>query len=779
MPPLVRPLAVALLAGAAAALLLPGRAADLLLLAIVAGTGCVLIVPRAEGRRIRAASVGLALLGGLARGSDTPPDGPAPPEERVLVVAEVEALTPARLSKPPPTGDPHDTADAWFSARLPGPERVAVLVHVTLSPGETAPRVLPGDRFRVIGRAEPARTRSNPGEREPRDAPPGVVLRAGGGSALARLPGVRAAALPARAAAALRSTLLERLGAACGAGPGGGLLGCLLLGERSGLDEGDAMAFRRAGAAHVLAVSGLHVVLLIGSAVALWCAVVPAAVRGAVDVWAFTLATGIYCAACGFATPVVRATIFLLVAATARRAGRRSRTLDHLSVAALLVVSVDPRQVLDTGFHLSFLAVAGLALLTRRFREALFPDLAVLERFPEALPPWRLRTLTMFANSVSASFAAFAATAPVVAAAFGQLQPVGPLTNLAAVPMVAALLPAASVLCLLGGVAPAVTGPTAEALALPLRALVDALARLPGAWLSTGPPAPVWLVVSLVALTAACAVRRWDRRHLLLPLACWAALAAGAFRDTHPTRPEVVTLDVGHGMAVLVRSPHGGALLYDAGGHGRAVEDRVVVPALLSLGVRRLGAVFVSHEDADHCAGVPRVVETFCVGRVVVPPDFGRTPSGRAVLRACEEQGVPVVRTGRGERFEWPGIDALVLGPAPCVGRRSRNGDSIVLHVRVRGHAEELTALLPGDVEDGALDDLAADPTVPAADALLLPHHGLGAPGPHLALARRVGARTLVASHGDADVVEVPGAAVTGRDGALRVLPGGIVEPAR
>jgi competence protein ComEC len=587
-------------------------------------------------------------------------------------------------------------------------------------------------------------------------------------------PPARPAMAARRAGEIARRALLERLRAACGGpGPTAALLGCLLFNDRSGLDQATIDAFRDSGTAHLLSVSGLHVVLLAAAARRLARFLVPRRARRRLAMPSLLLLLSIYCGLCRFDTPVVRAAVFLAAAEAARSTMRRPSPLDALAAAAALVVSVDPVQVLDPGFQLSFAAVAGLALLTRGLRSALFPALALYRKFPGALSPGRLRFLERFATALSTSLAASAATAPIVAAVFGRLQPAAPVSNLVAVPLAAFLVPLAAALALLGGCAAWLTAPFAAVAVAPLRLAVDVASSLPGATIETGRPPPVTVLVSVALLcVAAWWIRRRPRAGAVCVAVSWLVLAATQLLRGGPATPEIVALDVGHGLCVLARSGRGGDVLFDAGGHVPGIGRRSIVPALRAMGVRRLGCVFLSHQDADHCSALPDLLAGMSVGEVVVSPGFGADPLPGALVAICRVHGVPVTVVARGDAWMRRGVTVRVLSPCLGVAPVSDNESSIVAHVTVGDRGTRLTALIPGDVEGAALRALASDPTAPPARVLLLPHHGRGDAAWQLALARRLGADVLVASTSAAAPTRVAAALITGRDGAVRVRAG-------
>ncbi len=789
VPPPATALAAGLVAGSAGGALLPLPA----LVAVPAGALALGLVgwalrtrtPTSRRARLVAALAAAALCAGLLRGGAALPPPHVTAEDVPVDVAAV-VTAPAVLY-----ADVEDDAELRSVVRLDTGEQAVLRVRVPR--GAPPPRLLPGDAVRVAATVRTPDAPRNPGARDRRAAArrQGVVyeLAAAGPGAVRARGAAGAGPLVAlrRLGARTRDALLRRLRDVCGDGRAYGLVACLLVGARGDLDAGDVEAFRRAGAAHLLAVSGLHVVLLVGAAEALVRRVAaqllpPRAARVPPLVVAGTLLV-VYPLVCGLATPVVRAAVFLAVALVGRHAGRRTRTLDHAAVAAALIVAADPAEALAPGFHLSFAAVAGLALLTPRFREALFARTDLLARFPEALPAWRLRLMLAVARGTSASLAASVATAPVAAAVFGDVHVAAPLTNLVAVPLAGVLLPTAALASLLGSPAAALTAPAVRVLAWALRTTASAVAALPGATLHTGEP-PLWALVACGALLGVgCVLRPWTRRHLLLPAAACALLVAAPARTCAPRAgvPDVLVFDVGHGLAVLLRGEAGSDVLVDAGARLPGSGARSLLPALQALGVRRLSALALSHEDADHCGAAPDVLATLPVGVVLVPDGFGGDPAGRRVLAACRAHDVPVVACARGDRFELADVRIDALHPLPGRPGPAGNEGSLVLHARLRDRGDggdrggrALAALLPGDLAGTPLDALAADRTLPRADVLLLPHHGRGDAAPQVALARRLGARFLVASTPESVPTDVPGALSTGRDGALRLRRSGV-----
>src|SRR6185295_6075857 len=124
-----------------------------------------------------------------------------------------------------------------------------------------------------------------------------------------------------------------------------------------------------------------------------------------------------------------------------------------------------------------------------------------------------------------------------------------------------------------------------------------------------------------------------------------AALAIGAGLVTiAATRPDglahILVLDVGQGEAILVQAPEGPALLVDTGGGGPGRGDRgerVVVPVLRRLGLRRLAALALTDGAPDHAGGLMGLLEGMPIDEVWIPAGV----EGATWLDPVVARGIP------------------------------------------------------------------------------------------------------------------------------------------
>jgi competence protein ComEC len=524
-------------------------------------------------------------------------------------------------------------------------------------------------------------------------------------------------------------------------------------------------AFSRSGLAHVLALSGQQVTLLL---IALGLVLAPLGVRRYPVLIGLLIA---YVLIVGPGPSVVRAALMGGAALVTLWLGRgRLEILPALGLSAICTLLAGPRWIGDLGWQLSHLAVLGLAVFAPVVTRA-------LGRFKPAtraplLEHVRWRVLSFVALTLGTTLAAQAATLPLSASAFGIVPLASPVANLIAAPLVMVLVPLGFLAAVLG---PALGG-IVNVLVGPLSHLTLETARVLSAW-----PALPWGTVSglgFMAYFASLTVFalalygrvRWN-------LALTTVLVAMLVTAIPASRPhaEIVYLDVGQGDSSLIRLPEGD-ILVDGGGSVRSpfdVGERVVVPALRAMGVKRLLAVVATHADVDHIEGLVSVLARFPVGRLIVGIDKepGLDPVWDAVIRAAKSHGVPIQSVRRGQTWILGQARLVFLNPT-WTPNGTDNPNSVSFTLDYRGRRSLFLGDSPAEIEAQVFPG--------QLEVLKLAHHGsrfstsetlLDRTHPRVAIISS-GARNTY-GHPAADVLErlrSRGISVyrTDRDGAIR-----------
>ncbi|MEE4360889.1 MAG: DNA internalization-related competence protein ComEC/Rec2 [Pseudomonadales bacterium] len=522
-------------------------------------------------------------------------------------------------------------------------------------------------------------------------------------------------------------------------GRGRRLLRALLLGEQDALSADDRRLLAATGTIHLLVVSGLHVSLVAA------CALFVARALGCPPTRWIGAGMG-FCAAfayawlTGFGVPAQRALVMLSVGLVALLRGRRGRPFTALAWAGVVLVLLDPRVLLSAGTWLSFVAVAGLLRLVG-------PG--------EARAPRPLRALLL--ASAPQLIVALVLAGPLLGA-FGAVPLLAPLINLVAVPLVAFLaLPLGLLSLLLCALGVAAAGIALEGVAGLLAAGLEGAASVPQLLWAARVPHGLALVIAMGCALAAVAPLPRLLRCALLSL--WLGLVGVPRSAPAPGHVEVHVLDVGQGLAVIVRTARR-TLLYDAGPRFGDTLDagmHVVLPALRALGVTQLDRILISHGDSDHAGGLASV-------RLAHPEADLYAPVGTSRARPCAAP----------ERWIWDGVTFSILHPRDPTGAGVDNGSSCVLAIEAAG----LGVLLPGDIDVRVERRLAA--ALGQQALVVAPHHGSRTSSGR-ALVRETAPRWVVFAAGEPSPFGHPhpevvqrwidggaGALVTGRVGAVR-----------
>lgn len=515
------------------------------------------------------------------------------------------------------------------------------------------------------------------------------------------------------------------------------LLKALTLGDRDALSQELREAFSRAGVSHVLAISGLHVGMVAASAFALFAwalAWVPALrtrawVRRCAAILSLVPVVG-YAMLAGFSPSTERAVIMVTVFLMTFWVGRPHDWLNALAVAAVVILVVSPPQLTFVSFQLSFAAVFAIIL-----------GMGIIGRFQpvKSAPWWRrwgYRPLVLLVVSVLAILG----TAPLVARYFNQVAWLGPLTNLAVVPVVGMVsLPAG----LLGIVLSPISTGAAEicwhAAAYGLEVvvwLVTMVARWPLAAGSIVTPTILEMALFYLLVTALFQWRRPWQRNISLAVVLVAGSLDAAYWYQRRFAPEmaVTAVDVGQGSAYLIQLPRGFTILFDGGGFGdNAAFDigrSVVAPLLWRNKIKTVDLVILSHPNSDHLNGLLFILRKFKVGQVWSNGEAVETMGFRQWQQLIETRRIdhpPFALLPRHTEINDVRID--ILGPPVDFDHhgktdpwRDPNNNSLV----VRFVWDKISFLFCGDIEKPAERYLLSRYGAATLQSTILtvPHHG-------------------------------------------------------
>lgn len=239
-------------------------------------------------------------------------------------------------------------------------------------------------------------------------------------------------------------------------GPKGALVTALLVGDRSKLTRKDQASLRDAGLAHLLAISGLHMALMVGTLFWLVRAGFAVSERLAlkypIKKWAaaIALAGGLaYLLLSGGAVSTIRAYIMLAVMFFAIMVDRPAITMRNVAIAALVILLTMPESLLSPGFQMSFATVTAL-VAANEFR---LQRKNARENNKQPPKPrqhhWTRKIAFYFFGIALTSLIATLATAPIAAYHFQRLAVYGIAANMLAIPVMAVWLMPAGLIAML------------------------------------------------------------------------------------------------------------------------------------------------------------------------------------------------------------------------------------------------------------------------------------------------------------------------------------------
>ncbi len=488
------------------------------------------------------------------------------------------------------------------------------------------------------------------------------------------------------------------------AGTASALFLSLLFGDKSGLPAEVQTAFRDSGTMHVLAISGLHVGILVG---VVWFLLSLVQIRGWTRMAICAAVITMYMLVTGMRPPVVRAGIMALAVLLALSLQRKAAPLASLGVAGILILLFDPQALFTPSFQLSFAAacsiIAGL--------NACAPVVTRLR--PRLVRNWLVLPLVV-------STAAFLGTAPLLLAHFYRLQTLSCLFSPLIVAVVSLTIPLGLVvlgLSLLWSAAAGVFAETLQTALSLLLSLVRFLGRQQWAIWEPGAVPPLFLFYFYGLLLLAANWRRpLARSGLRIGLALGLNLLVwrGVF---HQPGTSVSFLDPGQGDCMVLEDSLGQVMVLDAGVRG----SQVLRDYLRYRGVQRIDLAVITHPDYDHYGGLldlsPR-----CQIRQLVVPTLAAEGEYKALLDRLRQTGTQITAVGEGSSIRGLGFGLEFLWPenaARTTFHRDRSLTNLISLVAVLRYAN-YRMLLTGDMEELEL----LKDREQQVDLLKSPHHG-------------------------------------------------------
>lgn len=546
----------------------------------------------------------------------------------------------------------------------------------------------------------------------------------------------------------LRMEIIERLEKLCSDNNGifsivnnkNGIIGAIILGDKTDLDSDIKELYSVSGIAHILAISGLHI-SFIGMAIYrllrrrfrfLFSAAVSIPV---------VLSFGIMS---GFGISTIRAIIMFILKIIGEVLGRKYDAITAISLAGLVLLVQNPFVVCNSGFQMSFGAIIAIVLILPIVEEILNTDNKIIK-------------------VLSANFTISLVMNPILAWNYYELPTFSFLLNIVVVPLMSVVIVSSIVgifcSCIMFGFGKVVIFPGCGILEL-YTFLCNIINKSSVASIVVGQPKVtiiiVYYAILLVVLSGlknirtkytraekerniikketglvlekkAKKERRIKGQNVKLRLACIAGfLLLNCLIYYIPNPGFYITfINVGQGDGILIHGDNGTKVMVDGGSTSeKQVAKNCIVPYLKAEGIGTIDYSIITHTDKDHISGILEILENNNSNRIriknLVMPDINmKDDTYNELIEKAKLKKINVLYIKKGDTLSLGKTKIKCIYPETTTTASDKNDYCTVLSVKNKTSKILLTGDISKEIEEKIKDDIEENYTV-----LKVAHHG-------------------------------------------------------
>lgn len=480
----------------------------------------------------------------------------------------------------------------------------------------------------------------------------------------------------------------------------------LFLGDNSLLDYETDTDFKLSGIRHIIAVSGLHVSILI-SVVFMLCGK-NRYLSTAIGVPLLLL----FAAVAGFTPSVMRACIMQMLVLIGMFLNKEYDPPTSLAFAVLVMLLINPITIVSVSFQLSVGCSIGIFLLYERINQYLMK----LLRAPKG-NGLRAKLSRWFSASVSVTISTFITTTPLSAMYFGSISVVGILTNLLTLWVVSFIFCGIIAVIIAGAIWMPLAKGIAWIISFPMRYVIfvaDFMADLPiSAVYTKSIYIVIWLIACYCIITA---MAFWKKKYPLLMTGSIVGLLIFAiglsWLEPRLDHYRITVFDVGQGQSILVQyEDH--SYLVDCGGDSDKMVADTVSQHLLSMGITHLDGAIVTHYDSDHAGALPNLLTTISIDTLYLPDVEDESGLKEALSKSDNE----VIWVSGLESLKVHGMDLTML-----IGHHNKSDNESSMCILFQ--FDDYDILITGDRSAIGERELLSTMNLPKIDTLIVGHHG-------------------------------------------------------
>lgn len=390
----------------------------------------------------------------------------------------------------------------------------------------------------------------------------------------------------------------------------------MLTGDRRGMSDELDTAFRRSGTSHIVAVSGMHLVIILTIAMYVF-GILKVKMRKPVIfiyiglIWMFVLVAGMVPSA-------LRAALMTTLFFVSKLLNRDNDSLTTLSASVLILLLVNPSILYDVGFLLSVGATASIIIYSE-------PIAGKLKFLPKTI------------RSIAAvTLAAQIGTLPISAYFFGTIATLGIFANIIICPFLTVI----TVVCIMT----AIGIPFAHYAATYSIKYIIFVAKLISSVKFSVVPVKSPDIFAFAAYLLLCVALYYalNKKDFLYPLN--GALIIILFISIASRGYAYVSfLNVGNGDCAFLELSGHTAMIDSGGSEYTDIAENVIIPYLNRNGTSKIDTAFITHYHNDHSGAYQKLIEEERIKTIVLPEGIDVDGTMSVIVQSAKKHGVNVV----------------------------------------------------------------------------------------------------------------------------------------
>lgn len=481
------------------------------------------------------------------------------------------------------------------------------------------------------------------------------------------------------------------------------ILKAMILGDKVDLDPELKELYRNTGIYHILAISGLHIGIL-----AMFLTKIFDNISKKYGKIIVILILIFYCILTGGNLATVRATLMATIMLIGLIINREPDFISSICFSAIIILLINPLELLNIGFLYSYTSVFAIAFLAQRCTQ--------------------IFNIQGIFKALTVSFFVSIAIKPITAFYFYNFNTLDIFLNIIILPFMSIIV-CIGFLCMIIGL---ISIPLAEFLIGTVYYILrfftftcKIVDNMQFSNILVGKPS-IFILICFYFMLILIGYAIYDKdlmrkrkKYLIIGFSVF--IAGTFFEITMPKYSTVTMLDIGQGDSIIGETKEGTFIIDGGGSPNFSTGDTIILPYLKSKGISQVDFAFITHMDSDHSKGIIEIIDKIKIKNIFIPNVFYNTENYFKLVEKAQNQNTDVFLLERGDKLTLgENTKFNIFHPPNWYNNKKENNNSLVFNFEHMGSK----ILFTGDIEeDGEIDIMESNIDIDA-DILKVAHHG-------------------------------------------------------